>query len=81
MTQNISALLRERAALRSLADQCVKARGELGTTDSPTALFIERMAFNIAERWAQVDAQARSLLANNAAFVVALNEPRNICAE
>lgn len=57
--QNIAGLMRERAALRGLADSAIKARGELGTNDSPVARYIETVAFGIAERWAAVDREAR----------------------
>lgn len=77
---DIKALLLERQALRGLADQCVRHHGELGECESETAQFIERCAYQIAERWSEIDAQVRFTIRQHDACVVeaALARPRRL---
>lgn len=74
MNDNIQALLRERAALRSLADQAIAARGRLGTGSPATAAFLSEVIDELVQRWALADHAARlSVLAHNTALSIALN--------
>lgn len=58
--QEIASILSERAVLRQLADEAIRARGELQFPSAETRAFLDGFIDEVTDRWAVADKKARA---------------------